>query len=242
MKTYAGNLELNKFSLFKSDTFTHKSFLFYPSVCVLQIFEVGWEGEMQQYEPLLWVQKFCLLKSSLFCPSVCVISSHTQILSVLPFCVLISSHTQILCSSLLCSICSHTSPLCSTLLSVLLSVYTQVISVLPICLCFYLFTHTQVTSVLPFCLCFYLFTNIIPVLPFCLCYNLFTPKSSLFYPSVCLCSSDLWGGPGRRDAAVWAIQGAAQPPASVARVTHHQLCWHSVTGSAHCPSRGPCGM
>ena len=288
MNTYAGNLELNKLSLFKSDLFTLKSFVFYPScLCSSDIW-----GGLGGRDAAVWAialssKVLFVKKSSLFFPSVCVISSHTQILSVLPFYVCIHSHTSHLGSTLLSVcvvICSHTSPLCSTLLSVFLSVHTQallfypsvcvliclhVISVLPICLC-HLFTH--IISVLPFCLCSYLFSHrsslfyptdcvlicshtspcstalcylfkhVISVLPICLCSYLFTHKSSLFYPSVCLCSSDLWGGPGRRDAAVWAIQGAAQPPASVARVTHHQLCWHSVTGSAHCPSRGPCGM
>ena len=322
----------------------HTSFLFYPSVRVLQIFEVDWEGEMQQYEPLLCVQNFSLFTSPLCSTLPSVLSLHTQVLSVLPFYVFISSHTSslfypsvcvLICSHtshlfypsvcvLICShthkaslfypsvrvlICSHTSlfypsvflsvhtrHLCSTCLCYL---FTHKSSVLPLCVvcshmsslcypsvcpCSYLFTakslfypsmflsvHTQIVPVLPICviicshtvICstllsvfFSVHTQVHLVLPHCLCSYLFTHKP-LFYPSVCVlicshtspcstplsvCSSDLWGGPGRRDTAVWAIQGTAQPPASVARVTYHQLCWHSVTGSAHCPSRGPRGM
>ena len=165
-----GDIELNKFSLFQSDLFAHKSLLFCPSVCVLQIFEVDWEGEMQLHEPLLRVQKFSLFtsplcsiflsvlslhthRSSLFFPSVCVfISSHTSPLSSTLLSVFLSVHTQVLSVlPLWVLICSHTSPLCSTHLSVL-SIHTQVLSVLPFCLFSYLFTH----------------------------------NSSLFYPSVCV--------------------------------------------------------
>lgn len=37
------------------------------------------------------------------------------------------------------------------------------------------------------------------------------------------------------------LRGATQSPAAVARLSHHQLRWYLVSGSSHCPSRGPSG-
>ena len=197
MKTYAGDLELNKFSLFKSDLFTHTSFLFYPSVRVLQIFEVDWEGEMQQYEPLLCVQNFSLFTSPLCSTLLSVLSLHTQVLSVLPFYVFISSHTSSLFYPSVCVlICSHTSHLFYPSVCVLICSHTHKASLFYPPVCVLVCSHTSPCST-PLC---YLFTHVISVLPVCvICSHishlcsaplsvLSVHTSSLFYPSVCPCS------------------------------------------------------
>ena len=270
----------------------HKSSLFYPSICVISSHTGPLCSSLlcfYLFTHVVSVLPFCLCsylfthKSSVLPICLCsYLFTHTQGLPILPLCLcsylfthkslfypsVLSVHTRHLCSTCLCYlfthksslfcpsvcvVCSHMSSLfypsvcpCSYLFtakslfypSMFLSVHTQIIPVLPICVL--ICSHTVICSTL-LSVFFSVHTQVHLVLPHCLCSYLFTHKS-LFYPSVCLCSSDLWGGPGRRDAAVWAIQGTAQPPASVARVTYHQLCWHSVTGSAHCPSRGPRGM
>ena len=178
---------MNKFSLFKSDLFTHTSFLFYHSVRVLQIFEVDWEGEMQQYEPLLCVQNLSLFTSPLCSTLPSVLSLHTQVLSVLAFYVFISSHTSSLFYPFVCVlICSHTSHLFCP--SVFLSVHThtQGLPILPLCLCFYLFTHKSL-----FYPSVFLSVYTRHLCSTCLCY-LFTHKSSLFCPSLCVVCSHVF--------------------------------------------------
>lgn len=52
---------------------------------------------------------------------------------------------------------------------------------------------------------------------------------------------DLQNFPRGRAPEVPSLRGATQSPAAVARFTRHQLRWYLVSGSSHCPSRGPSG-
>ena len=124
-------------------------------------------------------------KSSLLYLSVCVISSHTQVLSVLPFCLcfyLFTHKSSQFYPSVCVLICSHTSPLCSTPLGSYLFTHKSSLFYPSVCL-----IHSHTSPLCPTLLSVFLsvHTQFISVLPFCLCSYLFAPKS-LFYPSVFL--------------------------------------------------------